>query len=288
MTAAQEGGRARKRQRLRREGRCRYGERASEQAAFGVGRAGGGGRGAARARFGAGGSGCGVGRGGSDRLSSVGQAKPCQGESVGFFIYPPNRSHCRYRCRRRRPRPALLPLRRHRWPDSCAIHSPSFPLSLLSLPLYDTDGLRQIRSTDGGGRVAAIPELNFYGREGIRFRGSCPKCGLPLKKRKERRARGITERRPRVCLADASGTFQRVLVQETRLAGMNPILRPFYDFASNCLVEGSDERANDDKARHHLPRVGRACSRPTRSRSAARSLARSLSKLWFSGGDSDG
>ena len=179
--------------------------------------------------------------------------------------------------------PAAAPIlppsirRRHRWPDSCAIHLPSLPPSLppsLSLALYDTDGLRQIRSTDGGGRVAAIPELNFYGREGIRFRGSCPKCGLPLKKRKERRARGITERRPRVCLADASGTFQRVLVQETRLAGMNPILRPFYDFASNCLVEGSDERANDDKARHHLPRVGRACSRPTRSRSAARSLAR--------------
>ena len=122
--------------------------------------------GAARARFGAAGGDWG-GRGVEGATVS---ARPSQGESVGFFIYPPNRSHCRYRCRRRRPRPALLPLRRHRWPDSCAIHSPSFPLSLLSLPLYDTDGLRQIRSTDGdgggggGGRVAAIPELNFDGR----------------------------------------------------------------------------------------------------------------------------
>ena len=59
------------------------------------------------------------------------------------------------------------------------------PLSLL-LPVYDSDGLRQIRSTDGGGggdrdrvRVAAIPELNFYGGR----RGRCGREEMAAKKK---------------------------------------------------------------------------------------------------------
>ena len=148
------------------------------------------------------------------------------------------------------PLPPLpsLPARRHLWPDSCAI-----PPSLCTTPMaFGKSGALT------AAKAAAIPELNFDGRTDrrIRFGGSCARCGLPLKKRKE---------------GEGGWEWRSFIFALSRSS--------FNDFSGNCHQIGVGRGANDDEA----PHLCRSCERAVGLLSCSRFGARSLPRLWFSG-----